>query len=58
VSRPPESEREQPDDMQDDMTDYIPHRNALWIRVEDGLLVQVVTKHSTSDVRVSECNIS
>jgi hypothetical protein len=28
----------------------VPDRNALWSRAEDGLLVQVVTKYSTSDV--------
>jgi hypothetical protein len=28
----------------------VPDRNALWRRVEDGLLVQAVTKYSTSDV--------
>jgi hypothetical protein len=28
----------------------VPDRNGLWIRVEDDLLVKVVTKHSTSDV--------
>ena len=27
-----------------------PDRNALWSRAQDGLLVQVVEKHSTSDV--------
>ena len=35
----------------DESIDFsVPDRNALWIRVEDGLLVQVVVKHSTSDV--------
>jgi hypothetical protein len=28
----------------------VPDRNALWSRAEDGLLVQAVAKHSTSDV--------
>jgi hypothetical protein len=28
----------------------VPHRNALWSRAEDGLLVQAVANHSTSDV--------
>ena len=28
----------------------VPDRNALWRRVEDGLLVQVVVKYSTFDV--------
>jgi hypothetical protein len=28
----------------------VPDRNALWRRAEDGLLVQAVAKHSTSDV--------
>jgi hypothetical protein len=28
----------------------VPDRNALWTRAEDGLLVQAVVKHSTSDV--------
>ncbi len=28
----------------------VPDRNGLWRRVEDDLLVRVVTKHSTSDV--------
>jgi hypothetical protein len=28
----------------------VPDRNALWNRVEDGLLVQSVAKYSTSDV--------
>ena len=28
----------------------VPDRSALWKRVEDGLLVQVVVKYSTFDV--------
>ncbi len=28
----------------------VPDHNVLWIRTEDDLLVQVVAKHSTSDV--------
>jgi hypothetical protein len=28
----------------------VPDRNVLWNRVEDGLLVQVVVKYSTSDI--------
>ena len=28
----------------------VPDRNALWSRAEDDLLVQAVSKHSTSDV--------
>ncbi len=34
----------------------VPDRNALWRRVEDDLFVQVVVKHSTSDVLFPDWN--